>query len=279
MSDENVMWLFLYIGRNLHISPTSWVRPLEKTSRRGLTSVRISIAALFTALVALATMAFSVYIPATRGYFNIGEVMVYTTAILFGARIGAFAGGVGSMLSDLLLGYSVYAPATLVIKATEGGLVGMLSNRGVRFGSRKSWRAFTITLGLIIAAIVGYLGVTLYAGGVELTVGLPNLSSTIQFEVPSIFWIMVSAVVAILVSSIGFLYDPQLGWTMLSVLAGGTTMVLGYFAYEVYLYGGVASASVELPANIGQAVIGLVLGLPLSQLLLRRAPVLRRLTL
>lgn len=253
---------------------------MEKTRRRGLTSVRISMGALFTALVALATMAFSVYIPATRGYFNIGEVMVYTTAILLGSKIGAFAGGVGSMLSDILLGYSIFAPATLVIKAIEGGLVGFLTNRGLKFGSKNSWKAFTTAIGLIVATIIGYLGITRYTGSVELTIGLPYVGSTLlAFEVPSIFWIVVSVIVAVLVSSIGFLYDPQLGWTMLSVLAGGTIMVFGYFAYEVYLYGGVAAASVEVPANIGQAVIGLLVGLPLSQLILRRAPVLKRLML
>lgn len=253
---------------------------LEKTRRRGLTSVRISMGALFTALVALATMAFSVYIPATRGYFNIGEVMVYTTAILLGSKIGAFAGGVGSMLSDILLGYSIFAPATLVIKAIEGGLVGFLTNRGLKFGSKNSWKAFTTAIGLIVATIIGYLGITRYTGSVELTIGLPYVGSTLlAFEVPSIFWIVVSVIVAVLVSSIGFLYDPQLGWTMLSVLAGGTIMVFGYFAYEVYLYGGVAAASVEVPANVGQAVIGLLVGLPLSQLILRRAPVLKRLML
>ena len=76
---------------------------------------------VFTSLVCVATMAFSVYVPHTRGFFNIGETIIYTTALLFGPFIGAFAGGVGSMVADIFLGYPYYAPATLIIKACEGG--------------------------------------------------------------------------------------------------------------------------------------------------------------
>ena len=53
--------------------------------------------------------------------------MVYTTAILFGPLVGAFAGGIGSMFADLFLGYSHFAPATLIIKGLEGAIVGLLN--------------------------------------------------------------------------------------------------------------------------------------------------------
>ncbi|RLE72989.1 MAG: hypothetical protein DRJ37_01530 [Thermoprotei archaeon] len=42
----------------------------------------LSLAAIFTALVAVATATFQVCIPETKGYFNIGELMIYTTALL-----------------------------------------------------------------------------------------------------------------------------------------------------------------------------------------------------
>lgn len=81
-------------------------------------------------------MVMSIYVPATKGYFNISETMVYTTAILFGPHIGTFAGGV-VMFADLILGFPIYAPGTLAFKATEGAVVGYLvveksSARGLR---------------------------------------------------------------------------------------------------------------------------------------------------
>jgi uncharacterized membrane protein len=65
-------------------------------------------------------------IPATGGYFNVGETSVYISALLFGPVIGAFAGGVGAGLSDAYLGFGQFAPGTLTIKAAEGAIVGFL---------------------------------------------------------------------------------------------------------------------------------------------------------
>ncbi|HME18238.1 MAG TPA: ECF transporter S component, partial [Nitrososphaerales archaeon] len=92
-------------------------------------SQTVASAAVFTAFVAAATAVFSVFIPATNGYFNVGEIMVYTSALLMGPYVGAFAGGVGSAISDISLGFPYYAPGTLVIKAAEGFIVGYLSKR------------------------------------------------------------------------------------------------------------------------------------------------------
>ena len=65
---------------------------------------KVSLIAIFTALTAVATISFSVSVPATRGYFNIGETMVYVAALLFGASIGGLSAGLGSMIADLVLG-------------------------------------------------------------------------------------------------------------------------------------------------------------------------------
>ncbi|MFQ5891484.1 MAG: ECF transporter S component, partial [Candidatus Methanofastidiosia archaeon] len=53
--------------------------------------------------------------------------MVYISAILFGARVGGFAGGVGSSLADLY-GFPVFAPITFFVKGIEGFVVGRLSH-------------------------------------------------------------------------------------------------------------------------------------------------------
>ena len=43
--------------------------------------------------------------------------------------MGFIAGGVGSALADVVGGYAVFAPITLVVKGLEGGLAGLASGR------------------------------------------------------------------------------------------------------------------------------------------------------
>ncbi|MCK4481520.1 MAG: ECF transporter S component, partial [Candidatus Lokiarchaeota archaeon] len=80
----------------------------------------ISIIAIFSALVCILTMIISIPIPATQGFINIGDSGVMISGLLFGPIIGGFSGGIGSALADIFLGYTIYAPGTLVIKGLEG---------------------------------------------------------------------------------------------------------------------------------------------------------------
>ncbi|MEM2028819.1 MAG: ECF transporter S component, partial [Candidatus Bathyarchaeia archaeon] len=140
----------------------------SKPVERVLPVLNLVFAAISTALVCIATMFFSVYVPATRGFFNIGESMVFLSAILFGPFVGAFAGGVGSMLADVLLGYPHYAPATLIIKASEGFIVGYLNKRNPKL-NRARWRALTSILAIVAGALLAAIGSAYYSGEVELT--------------------------------------------------------------------------------------------------------------
>ena len=240
-------------------------------TQRIFSAVSISVAAIFTAVVCVATMVFTIYVPATRGFFNIGETMIYTTALLFGPFIGAFAGGIGSMLADLFLGYPVYAPATLIIKALEGAIVGFLSKRNPHVRTKKSWWIFTSFTGLIVAFITGYIGITYYSGQVEASVGFPFIGyTTLNFNIPQLFWILVATAIAVFISYIGFTSEPQLGWMVLSVLLGGLEMISGYFLYQWFLFG--PEALVEIPINMGQLIVGLLVSIPLVKIVWKRIP-------
>jgi len=94
----------------------------------------VSLAAIMTAATAALTMLLMIPFPLTRGYFNVGDGMVMLSGLLLGPWIGFFAGGVGSGLADVLLGYGHVAPATFLIKGTEGFLVGLIGyNRSFRY--------------------------------------------------------------------------------------------------------------------------------------------------
>jgi uncharacterized membrane protein len=93
-------------------------------------------AAVFAALTFVITRFTVIPIPATKGFFNLGEVVIYVAAISLGPVVGMLAGGVGSALADLVTAPQ-FAPFTLVIKGLEGYLVGRLAQgkRGIPLGA------------------------------------------------------------------------------------------------------------------------------------------------
>lgn len=90
-------------------------------------SREIATIGVMGALACIATMIFTFPIPATSGYFNFGDAIVMTTALIFGPVIGAIAGGLGSGLADLLGGWYNWVIFTAVIKGAEGYIAGILA--------------------------------------------------------------------------------------------------------------------------------------------------------
>lgn len=78
--------------------------------------------------IALTTVMTLIMIPAFsgHGYLNLGDMVIFLAAMMMGRRGGLIVGGIGSALADLLLGYSFYAPITLVVKGIEGFVAGAL---------------------------------------------------------------------------------------------------------------------------------------------------------
>jgi uncharacterized membrane protein len=91
-----------------------------------LTPERISLLGLFCALVVVATIVIRLPIPATGGYFNLGDTIIFIASVLLGPVFAMIAGGVGSALADVIGGFAQYAPWTLVIKGIEGLVAGLL---------------------------------------------------------------------------------------------------------------------------------------------------------
>ena len=95
------------------------------TGKKGIGAKEVAMGGLFAACVTASTL-LSIPLPGFRLYFNMGEGFISTIALLKGPFYGAAAGGIGASLADLILGYPLWAPFTLVIKAAEGFLVGTL---------------------------------------------------------------------------------------------------------------------------------------------------------
>ena len=84
----------------------------------------LAASAVMAALVCVTTLFIQIPIPATQGFFNVGDAMVMVASLAFGPIVGFFAGGLGSSLADFIGGWYVWVPFTLVIKGIEGFLTG-----------------------------------------------------------------------------------------------------------------------------------------------------------
>ena len=98
---------------------------MRKSDRHVL---KITTAAVFIALTTALTLAVRIPSP-THGYMNLGDIAVLFSGFLLGPLYGPAAGGLGSALADLLAGYPVYVPGTLLIKALMALIVALLPKK------------------------------------------------------------------------------------------------------------------------------------------------------
>jgi len=219
---------------------------------------------MFIAVVFVFTILVAISIPTTRGFWNIGETGVYIVALLFGPMVGAIAGGIGSALADLFLGYAIYAPGTLVIKGAEGFLVGYLYRL---LGKRKNMKNgmvmyYALLLTVLIIVLTAFVFYVFGSGESEIMVELYSemLKGGIKFSVPLIVIIAVEIIIGGV--AIILLYTQKETPAMVfSCLIGGIVMVLGYFLYEALILGS-SIALIEIIPNFMQVLIGIVLGIP-----------------
>ena len=136
---------------------------------------RLTIAALGTALVCICTRVFQFPIP--LGYAHLGNCMILLFAVYFDPWIGAFAGGVGSALADLL-SYPEWALPTLIIKCLMGLAAAVIAKKRGNMARLKSVRTFLAVLAAIVIMVVGYFvaGSILYGSIVTGATQIPGLT-------------------------------------------------------------------------------------------------------
>lgn len=137
---------------------------------------QLTLAALGAALVCVSTSVLKFPIP--LGYAHLGNCMI----LLFGAYcapwVGAFAGGVGSALSDLL-GYPEWVIPTLLIKTLMGLVVSLLAKKRGEAPRLGSFRIFlAVFLGIAIM-VLGYFvgGSVLYGSVITGGAQIPGLAA------------------------------------------------------------------------------------------------------
>jgi uncharacterized membrane protein len=104
----------------------------KKSGFPGSPAFRIASLAILTALTAVFTYMVRIPIARTGGYLNLGDVIIYFTAFTFGPVSALVAGGLGTAITDLISGYSQWAPISLLAHGLQGlvaGLVVSISRR------------------------------------------------------------------------------------------------------------------------------------------------------
>ncbi len=110
--------------------------------RKSVDPRTLAVTAVMAAVVFVLTSIVHVPTPA-RGYIHLGDTGVFFAAFAFGPWIGAVAGGVGTLLADVVGGFPLWAPFSLLIHGLQGWVVGWMSRR---------WSGVP---GLILSAVVG----------------------------------------------------------------------------------------------------------------------------
>ncbi|MBE5739363.1 MAG: ECF transporter S component [Clostridiales bacterium] len=77
----------------------------------------LAFTALFAALCCIGTLIIAIPLP--NGYFNMGDTFVLLSGWCLGPIYGSIAAGIGSVLADIISGYTLYALPTLFIKGVD----------------------------------------------------------------------------------------------------------------------------------------------------------------
>lgn len=108
---------------------------MTQTNSKKMSIKDITLTAICLVLVYIFTALVNIRLPfaPNGGLVHLGNVPLFIAAILFGKRTGMIAGGVGMALFDLLSGWTLWAPFTLVIVGLMGFVVGLVTQKKKSF--------------------------------------------------------------------------------------------------------------------------------------------------
>lgn len=111
---------------------------------------------LMAAITFIATSV--IHIPTFMGVLHLGDSIIFLSAILFGRKKAAISSAVGMCLFDLLSGYTMWAPFTLIIKGAMGYIAGTIAYRKNYDGNNFKNNIFAFVIAGIWMIATYYLG-------------------------------------------------------------------------------------------------------------------------
>jgi uncharacterized membrane protein len=88
----------------------------------------LALSGVLIALVFVATYFIQFQLPfsATGGLVHMGNVALFTIAMVFGSKKGAISGAFGMALFDIFSGWFVWAPGTFIVRGIMGLIIGLV---------------------------------------------------------------------------------------------------------------------------------------------------------
>ncbi len=154
----HTLGISISVGSEPHIGDPHQDDRLEDVFMKRDLSRRSAYPALFAALVFIGTQ--FIQIPLPFGYFNLGDCFILLSAMILGSPYAVCASALGAVLADLLSGYVIYAPATVIIKALMAALMTMAA----KFSANKplKLKIVFLTIGAVITEWIMVCGYLIY---------------------------------------------------------------------------------------------------------------------
>jgi uncharacterized membrane protein len=158
--------------------------------------LKLGIITAFATLSFVGTTVIRVPIPATGGYFNLGDTFVMLAGLLYGPVAGALVGLIGPTVADAV-GFPQFMLATAIVKFCEGGVVGLIGGSSNSQNKIRPILALAVGIGILVA---GYFIFEAFiypflADSIPFF-GVTDLKAALAEIVPNLLQGIISAIVA-----------------------------------------------------------------------------------
>ncbi|MER1985274.1 MAG: ECF transporter S component [Solibacillus sp.] len=137
----------------------------------------LALTAILIALVFVATFFLNIKLPikANGGLVHLGTAMLFIIAILFGPKKGAIAGAIGMGLFDLVGGWLIWLPITVISRGVQGFIVGKIAWANGKQGNSMLYNSLAMIGSVPPMMAVYYVGeVFLYNNWVAPLASIPG---------------------------------------------------------------------------------------------------------
>ena len=132
----------------------------QSYSRSSQKTMDLIITAMLVALVFVSTFFLNIKLPiaANGGLVHLGTAMLFIASILFGPKKAALAGAIGMGLFDIVGGWTLWAPITIVARGLQGYIVGKIAWSKGRNGTSIAFNVIATIVSIPFMIAVYYIG-------------------------------------------------------------------------------------------------------------------------
>lgn len=136
------------------------MKAVASTTRTRSTTFDMILSAMGIALVFVATLLLNIKLPITAngGLVHLGTGMLFIFSILFGPKKGAIAGALGMGLFDLVSGWTLWAPISLIARGLQGYVVGKIAWSSGRKGRSTTFNVIAMAVSVPVMLVGYYVG-------------------------------------------------------------------------------------------------------------------------